>query len=167
MFLVSNAHHSAILGLCLFVMVWIVSIASAIYCFWDASTRRMKNPWLWAIFGAICNLFAIALLHGNRWLKEGESRSGGRGWDSCRWFAICATVFFFFAGIAGMAAILKKMASSTDSAYEAGTAIGATFGIGMIFFLWLFVAGGSLIFGLMLKKDAKEAGPTGPLATRV
>ena len=66
-----------------------------------------------------------------------------------------------------MAAILKKMASSTDSAYQAGTAIGATLGIGMIFFLWLFVAGGALIFGLMLKKDAIEAGPTGPLATRV
>jgi hypothetical protein len=135
--------------------------------FLDSSSRRMKNPWLWAVFGAICNLFAIALLHGNRWLKEGESRSGGRGWDSCRWFAICATIFFFFAGIAGMGAVSNQMASSTDSASQAGTAIGATLGIGMIFFLWLFVSGGALIFGLMLKKDAKEVGPTGPLSTRV
>ncbi|MCX5952460.1 MAG: hypothetical protein NTZ40_02965 [Cyanobacteria bacterium] len=148
-------------------MGWLLAIAAAIYCFWDSSSRRMKNPWLWAVFGAICNLFAIALLHGNRWLKEGESRSGGRGWDSCRWFAICATIFFFFAGIAGMGAVSNQMASSTDSASQAGTAIGATLGIGMIFFLWLFVSGGALIFGLMLKKDAKEVGPTGPLSTRV
>ena len=127
----------------------------------------MKNPWLWAVFGAIFNLFAISLLHGNRWLKEGELRSGGRGWDSCRWFAICATIFFFIAGIAGMGAVSNQMASSTEPASQAGTAIGATLGIGMIFFLWLFVSGGALIFGLMLKKDAKEVGPTGPLTTRV
>jgi hypothetical protein len=37
----------------------------------------------------------------------------------------------------------------------------------MIFFLWIFVALGALLFGLMLRKDAKEVGPTGPLATRV
>lgn len=127
----------------------------------------MKNPWAWAIFGAICNLFAIAILHGNRWLKEGESRSGGRGWDSCRWFAICATPFFFLTGIAAMGAATSQFSSSSDSAYQAGTAIGATLGLGMIFFLWLFVSGAALIFGLMLKKDAKEVGPTGPLATRI
>jgi hypothetical protein len=112
-------------------------------------------------------LFAIALLHGNRWLKEGESRSGGRGWDSCRWFAIFASIFFFLAGIAGVGAVSNQMTSSADSASQAGTAIGATLGIGVIFFLWLFVSGGALIFGLMLKKDAKEIGPTGPLSTRV
>ena len=148
-------------------MGWLLAFAAAIYCFWDSSTRRMKNPWLWAVFGAIFNLFAISLLHGNRWLKEGELRSGGRGWDSCRWFAICATIFFFIAGIAGMGAVSNQMASSTEPASQAGTAIGATLGIGMIFFLWLFVSGGALIFGLMLKKDAKEVGPTGPLSTRV
>ena len=148
-------------------MGWLLAFAAAIYCFWDSSTRRMKNPWLWAVFGAIFNLFAISLLHGNRWLKEGELRSGGRGWDSCRWFAICATIFFFIAGIAGMGAVSNQMALSTEPASQAGTAIGATLGIGMIFFLWLFVSGGALIFGLMLKKDAKEVGPTGPLSTRV
>jgi len=38
----------------------------------------------------------------------------------------------------------------------------------MIFFLWIFVSLGALLFGLiMLRKDAKEIGPTGPLATRV
>lgn len=148
-------------------MAWIVAIAAAVYCFWDASARRMKNPWLWAVFGAICNLFAIAILHGNRWLKAGEIRSGGRGWDSCRWFAICATIFFFLMGIAGMGAVSNQMATSSESAYQAGTAIGGALGLGMIFFLWIFVSLGSLLFGLMLKKDAKETGPTGPLATRV
>tara|TARA_Y100001968_G_C18939144_1_gene517857 strand:- start:8 stop:121 length:114 start_codon:yes stop_codon:yes gene_type:complete len=37
----------------------------------------------------------------------------------------------------------------------------------MIFFLSLFVAIGSLIFGLMLKKSKAEIGPTGPLATKL
>jgi len=148
-------------------MSWFIAIAAAGCCFWDASARRMKNPWLWAVFGGICNVFAIALLHGNRWLKEGESRSGGRGWDSCRWFAICATIFFFSAGIAGIGSVSNQIDSSLDSATQAGAAIGATLGIGMLFFLWLFVAGGALIFGLMLKKDAKELGPTGPLASTI
>lgn len=124
------------------------------------------NPWLWAIFGALGTLFAIALLHGSRWLKEGESRSGGRGWDSCRWLAINASIYFFLAGIAGAGAVSNQINSSADSASQAGTAIGATLGIGMIFFLWLFVSGGAFFFGLMLKKDAKEIGPTGPLSTR-
>ena len=66
-----------------------------------------------------------------------------------------------------MGAVFNQMASSTDSASQAGTAIGATLGLGMIFFLWIFVSGAALIFGLMLKKDAKEIGPTGPLANRV
>ena len=145
---------------------WIIGLISAAYCYWDAHERRMKRPWLWSVFGFFCNLFAIAFLHGNRWLKTGEERSGGRGWDSCRWFAICSTIFFFFGGIAGLVNIAGSADLSSDAA-AAGTAIGATLGVGMIFFLWLFVAGGSLIFGLMLKKSKEEIGPTGPLATKL
>ena len=145
---------------------WIIALISAAYCYWDAHERRMKRPWLWSVFGFFCNLFAIAFLHGNRWLKTGEERSGGRAWDSCRWFAICSTIFFFFTGIAGLVGIAES-ADLTSDAAAAGTAIGATLGIGMIFFLWLFVAGGSLIFGLMLKKAKEEIGPTGPLATKI
>jgi hypothetical protein len=151
----------------LFKMGWLLAIASAIYCFWDTSTRRMKNPILWALFGALFTLFAIALLHGNRWLKDGETRSGGRGWDSCRWFALCATAYFFVVGVFGAGAISDQFASSQDSASQAGTAIGGAIGIGLIFVLWFAVSAGALLIGLMLKKDVKEIGPTGPLATRI
>jgi hypothetical protein len=139
----------------------------------------MKNPWLWAIFGAICNLFAIALLHGNRWLKEGELRSGGRGWDSCRWLAICAGIFFFFkvinimpmviSGHQRLGALRHKYGIANATAFETAyhSAFGIALFIGLFSFLWLLVAGGALICGFMLKKDVEEVGPTGPLATRV
>ena len=147
-------------------MGWVLAFLSAGYCFWDSSQRRMKNPWLWSLFGFICNFFAIAILHGHRWLKEGETRSGGRGWDSCRWFAIFSTPFFFFAGIGGLFSASQSVDVSSDAA-AAGAAIGMTLGVGLIFFLWIFVMIASLLFGLVLKKDVKEVGPTGPLASRV
>jgi hypothetical protein len=145
-------------------MGWLIAIAAAGYCYWDSQARRMKNPALWALFGFICNIFAIAILHGNRWLKEGESRSGGRGWDSCRWFAICSTIFFFFGSIFGLGNVASNAPSSSDSAASAGYAIGTTLGMGMIFFLWVFVSGAALLVGLMLRKKSDEVGPTGPLA---
>jgi len=148
-------------------MGWITGIIAAIYCFWDASERRMKNPLLWAICGGLFNLLTIALLHGNRWLKQGETRSGGRGWDSCRWFAILATPFFFLLGITGISTISNQITSTSDSASQAGTAIGGAIGLGMIFFLWLAVSVSSLLIGFMLRKDVKESGPTGPLATKI
>lgn len=126
----------------------------------------MKNPWLWSVFGFFCNFFAIAILHGQRWLKEGETRSGGRGWDSCRWFAILSTPFFFFAGLSGLFAASQGVDTSSEAA-QAGAAIGMTLGIGMLFFLWLFVMIASILFGFVLKKDTKEEGPTGPLASRI
>ncbi len=148
-------------------MGWFIAIVAAIYCFWDASARRMKNPLLWALCGGLFNLLAIALLHGNRWLKQGETRSGGRGWDACRWFAILATPFFFLLGITGLSSISSQISSTSDSASQAGTAIGGAIGLGFIFFLWLAVTLSSLLIGFMLRKDVKEVGLTGPLATRV
>ena len=145
-------------------MMWFLAFAAAGYCYWDSHERRMKNPALWALFGFFCNLFAVAILHGNRWLREGESRSGGRGWDSCRWFAICSTIFFFLAGILGLGNVASNAPSSSDAAASAGYAIGTTLGLGMIFFLWFFVSGGALLVGLMLRKKSDEVGPTGPLA---
>ena len=120
----------------------------------------MKLPLVWAIFGALCNVFAIALLHGNRWLKEGETRSGGRGWDSCRWLAIGSTIFFFLSGVVATGNVSSQAPSSADTAAQAGYAIGTAIGAGAWFFMWLFVSIGILLVGLMLKKDAKEIGPT-------
>ena len=69
-------------------------------------------------------------------------------------------------GISGVISASQSVDLSNDAA-AAGAAIGMTLGVGMIFFLWLFVMIASVLFGLILKKDSKEVGPTGPLATRV
>jgi hypothetical protein len=46
---------------------------------------------------------------------------------------------------------------------EAGYAIGATIGIGMILGIWFIVAVGALVLGMFLKKSSiVEKGPTGP-----
>jgi uncharacterized BrkB/YihY/UPF0761 family membrane protein len=59
------------------------------------------------------------------------------------------------------------MSVSNDSASQAGTAVGGTIVIVIIFALWFAVSAAVLLIGLMLKKDVKEIGPTGPLASRV
>ena len=76
-------------------LMLIISIILAVYCFVNSKRRRMKAPCLWALFGLVpvVNYFAVAILHGNRWLKDGETRCGGRFWDSCRWLAITSTIF--------------------------------------------------------------------------
>lgn len=133
----------------------------------DAKSRRMKLPVIWGIFGALFNVFAIALLHGNRWLKEGETRSGGRGWDTCRWLAISATIFFFLFGLSARSNVSSQVPSLADSAALSSYAMGSALDAEGIFYLWLFTAIGILLVGLILKKDAKEIGPTGPLATEL
>lgn len=124
----------------------------------------MKSPILWALFGFFFNFLAIAILHGNRWLKNGESRQGGKGWDSCRWLAINGTVLFILGAITGLGSLSTSAPSSSDAAASAGFAIGATLGLGFIFMLWLLFSIFVLLVGLMLRKKAEEVGPTGPLA---
>lgn len=70
-------------------------------------------------------------------------------------------------GQAAMGNVSSQMPASSDSAAQTGYAIGSALGAGAIFFLWLFISIGILLIGLMLKKDAKEIGPTGPLATKI
>ncbi len=139
--------------------------AVAAYCFWDASVRRMKNPWLWSVSGAILGLFALAILHGNRWLKPGETRTGGRALDSCRWIAILNTIKFLiliFQALLSYSRFLSK--------YPGGGIIGrltlegVSMTIGRLILAWLVTTGGVLVLGLILKKDIREQGPTGPLA---
>ena len=148
------------------IIGWVTPVGCAGYCFWDASQRRMKNPWLWSLFGFTCNFVAIAILCGHRWLKEGEKRFGGRGCDSCRWVVIWSTPFFLFWGISGIFYAFANVDFSNNDAVR-WTGIELGFSLGLLFLIWIFVVFASLLFGFVLKKDVKELGPTGPLASRV
>jgi len=148
------------------ILGWLLGTGCACYCYWDASQRRMQKPWLWAVFGLFTNPLTIALLHGHRWLLSGETREGGRGWDSCRWLAMNTTVAMFFAGISGLISVAGSATFSGSDASIAGAAIGTTLGIGFILMIWILLSGSFLIIGLMMKKSVREVGPTGPLATR-
>lgn len=54
---------------------------------------------------------------------------------------------------------------ATTQAQNAGAALGAKLGIGMIFVIWFVVLAAALILGLFLKKsNIVEHGSTGPLA---
>jgi len=77
------------------------------------------------------------------------------------------TLVMFFAGIGGLMNVSSMDAwdGSSDAAL-AGAAVGTTLGLGFVFMLWLLFSGAFLIVGLMMKKSAKEVGPTGPLASR-
>jgi hypothetical protein len=69
------------------------------------------------------------------------------------------------AGIAGMVGVSDVAQKATSEAEQAGMAIGATIGLGMIFILWFIVLVAALVLGLFLKKSSiVEKGPTGPLA---
>jgi len=65
--------------------------------------------------------------------------------------------------LGGLSFLSSQKAGS--EAEQAGAAIGATLGLGMIFGLWFIVLVGALVLGLFLKKSGiVEKGPTGPLA---
>ena len=149
-------------------LMLMASISLAVYCFMDSRMRRMKNPWLWALFGLIPigNYFAVAILHGNRWLKEGETRSGGRGWDSCRWLAITSTMFLAIQLITYMIFVVPTDVSKRLAAGEGVIliVIGISLGVGFIVFLWFIIVRISRFMAMRIKKDVKETGPTGPLA---
>ena len=146
---------------------------SCVYCFADARERRIKNYRLWTIFAAIPLLFlllfslsgniitadivilghtfVLALYQGNKCLKSGETRSGGRGWDSCKWFAIINAIVC----IRPVIHYTKIMIS-----YENNIST-----IKVAYLIHIFYIIASLLIGLILKKNVKEIGPTCPLET--
>lgn len=124
----------------------VLAITFAIYCFIVADDRRMRRPWLWGIFGFVLNILAASTLHGNCWLKEGESRHGGRGWDSCRWFIILSAI------------VVPLHALISAASTEAPAAVALLAALIICLVLWIPV----IILGLVLKKDVTEDGPTGP-----
>lgn len=144
---------------------WILNIAIALWVFFDARSRKMDQPVLWAIGTCILMIVVIPFYFAKRPLKHGEVREGGTGWNVTRAFAIFWTLFMFVAGVAGMVAAGDVVNQASSSAEQTGAAIGTAMGIGMILGLWFIVMVGALVIGLFLKKSSiVEKGPTGALA---
>ena len=125
------------------VLVCFVYPLVCVYCFMDARERRMKNYRLWTVLVTIplFTLLAFALYQGNKCLKVGQTRSGGRGWDSCKWYAIIVTIFFTTVDISFLKEPFFTIVIALPNVIV------------------------SLLIGLIIKKNVKEIGPTCPLET--
>ena len=144
---------------------WVLNIAIALWVFFNARSRKMDQPILWAIGTSLLMIFVIPFYFAKRPLKDGEVREGGMAWNVIKSFVLFWTVFMFVAGMSGMIAASNFVAEANSDAEQAGAAIGTAIGLGMIMSLWFIVIVGSLVIGLFLKKSSiVEKGPTGPLA---
>ena len=144
---------------------WLLNVAIALWVFFDARSRKMDQPVLWAIGTAILMIVVIPFYFAKRPLKDGEVREGGTAWNVIKSFAIFWTLFMFIAGVAGMMAVSNVVNKASSGAEQAGAAIGTALGMGMIIGLWFVVIVGALVIGLFFKKSSiVEKGPTGALA---
>jgi len=136
----------------------------AIWVFADAK-KRMNHVVGWPLATFLLGPIVLPFYFAKRNLKEGEVREGGTGWNVLKNFALFWTITMVVAGIAGMVSVSDVVQQAGSEAEQAGVAIGATLGLGMIFGLWFIVLVAALVLGLFLKKSSiVEKGPTGPLA---
>lgn len=136
----------------------------AVWVFTDAK-KRMNHIVGWPLATFILGPIVLPVYFAKRNLKADEIREGGTGWNVLKNFALFWTITMVVAGIAGMVSVSDVVQKAGSEAEQAGAAIGATLGLGMIFGLWFIVFVGALVLGLFLKKSSiVEKGPTGPLA---
>lgn len=145
-------------------------ILNAIFAVWvylDAN-KRLNHTIGWPMATVIAGPIVLPIYFAKRNLKAGETREGGTGWNVIRSFAFFWTITMTVLGIAGMATVSNIVNNATSQAEQAGAAIGATLGLGMMFITWLIVLISALIVGLFLKKsNIVENGPTGALAIAI
>jgi hypothetical protein len=138
----------------------------AVWVFIDAK-KRLNHVIGWPVATFLLGPIIVPVYLAVRNLKEGEVREGGTGWNVMKYFALFWTVTMIVAAIAGMVSVSEVAERATSEAEQAGVAIGATLGLGMLFVLWIIFLGGALILGVFLKKSSViEKGPTGPLAAK-
>ena len=136
----------------------------AIWVLVDARSRR-NNIIGWPLATFFLGPIFLPIYGARRHLKQGEIREGGTGWNIMKNFALLWTLTMFVAGIVGMVGAGEVVQQATSEAEQAGAAIGATLGVGMLIGLWFIGVLGALVLGLLLKKTTVvEKGPTGPLA---
>ncbi|MFC1561661.1 hypothetical protein ACFL4Q_01530 [candidate division KSB1 bacterium] len=138
----------------------------AVWVFFDAK-KRMNQVVGWPLATFLLGPLVLPVYIAKRNLKEGEVREGGTGWNVLKNFALFWTITMVVAGVVGIVGISEVAQQTTSEAEQAGVAIGATLGLGMIFILWFIVVVAALVLGMFLKKSSiVEKGPTGPLATK-
>lgn len=145
-----------------YLLLW---LGFAIWVFVDSRNRRMGKSVLWAIGTQFAGVLVLPMYFAKRNLFAGEVREGGAGWNAVKVFALYWTITMFVAGMAGMGAASREVATATSSAGQAGAAIGSMLGLGLLLGVWFAVLAGALVIGLFLKKSSiVESGPTGELA---
>lgn len=86
-----------------------------------------------------------------------------RSWRPLTWFVLVVQGLFIWWLIAGMSNVSQQTAECANQAYsdacEAGTAIGASIGIGMIIFLWALI---DVILGVIWMVTNKTRLPKAP-----
>jgi hypothetical protein len=155
------------------ILAWSTAILLSIYCFWDSKSRRMNNSWLWAascifiaiIAGPFFSFFVLALLKGNRKLKTGEKRLGGRAWNSCRLISTYSTVIISLCAVGLLVyySLPNPIFVSRPGWLMESIAADYARRLGALFLLWLLFAVVPFILGLTLKKDVAEEGLEDPL----
>jgi membrane protease YdiL (CAAX protease family) len=136
----------------------------AIWVFLDAKKRGNNAP-AWAVASFLIGIIVAPYYLAKRYLLAGEVREGGVAWNVLRYFAIFWTLSMVLVTFAGVGAVASDVPTFGNEYEEAGYAIGATLGVGMLITLWFIVLVAALVLGMFLKKSSiVEKGPTGPLA---
>jgi len=123
------------------------------YLIYDGYKREASNVWAWGLGTLLVGVIVLPFYFANRPLQDGEVRTGGFGWNVLKNFALLWTFLFVI-----------LVFSSCASADTVGGSLLAG-GIGVFFFgiIWFGALVVALVFGLFIKKDITEEGPTGPL----
>ncbi len=137
----------------------IVCVVLAIWVSKDANSRGWRNRSGWIIGTLLLSIVFFPLYLAKRPLRAGEVRQGGVGWNFCKYLAIFWSVWLPIGLVAG----------SIDSALVAPTADEMAIGVAATIFatilVWIFVSGGALLLGLILRKSSViEYGPSGQLS---
>jgi len=123
---------------------------------------RRRDQWiLWGFGTFILAVVAMPLWYAKRPLLPGERREGGTGWNFLKNFAILWTIVMLTATVWSTIGMGSVAASAKSDAELAGAGLGMIFGYGMLGALWFFPVLGSLVLGLLIKKNSiVEVGPT-------
>lgn len=146
---------------------WIWLIGVAVWIFFDAKKRGMKNFGGYAVGAVGLGIVAIPLYFAKRNLYTGEVREGGTAWNFIKVFALCWTVVILLVSLVGFGEASQTIAQETSVAAQAGGVVGTMLGMGLLIGLWFAVLVSTLVIGLFLRKSSVvENGPTGELASQ-
>ena len=130
----------------------------AILVLFDARSRK-NNVIAWPVLTAIAGVIALPVYLAKRYLKEGETRHGGTGWNVAKYFAVFWTVSVAVDLIRSMVSIPGILEGLEPAAVISGSVILFLSYAVIWFVIIVFV----LIVGLILKdKNVIEEGPTAP-----